>query len=379
MAALVAATTALTIAPTTTAFGRSGSGQEVFAQKRQEFTQTIKKEFPISAAGTVSIANKYGKVEVKTWERNRVKVDATIVVKAGSESDAQRVFDRIRIDFTNFDSFVKAETIINPARNSLLNWGADRTDYQINYEVFMPASASLDLSNKYGDAFAMPISGKVNAEIQYGNLRLEGVGGELNLDLRYGSGTVVRAKNAVVKVSYSKATFTDIQNADLSTSYSKIVVDNGGDIKIDSRNDQISLGKISRFDCQSRYGNVEIDEVVGIKASSNYTDFKIGRVSDRGDFDLQYGGLRLDQLAKGFSSLYLLGKYSDFKIEIEQGAAYTLDATTRYAGISRPSGLNVTEESDSGMSEKVKGYMGTQNARSLIKANLSYGGLKLTQ
>ena len=59
-----------------------------------EFTKTIKKEFDITSDGTTSITNKYGKVEIKTWDRNRVKVDVTIVVKASSESKAQEVFDQ---------------------------------------------------------------------------------------------------------------------------------------------------------------------------------------------------------------------------------------------------------------------------------------------
>lgn len=81
-------------------------------QDVQEFTKTVKKEFPINATGTVDLSNKYGKVDVHTWERDRVKIDVTIVVDARSESTAQEVFNRIQIDFSNDDSFVKAETSI---------------------------------------------------------------------------------------------------------------------------------------------------------------------------------------------------------------------------------------------------------------------------
>jgi hypothetical protein len=347
--------------------------------KAQEFTKTIKKEFSISSSGTVNLINKYGKIEVKTWDKSRAKIDVTIVVKASSESDAQRVFDRIQIDFSNDDNFVKAETIIESAKSSWWSWGSNNSEFQINYEVFMPQSGSLDLSNKYGDSFVAPIGGKANVEVKYGNFRLEGVGGDLNVSLGYGSGTVVKAKNINADISYSKASFNDVGNTSLTTSYSKITMDNGADLKVDSRYDQFNLTKVNRFDVQSRYGNFDIGSAEGIAAVSRYTDYKVGRLTDKGDFDLQYGGLRIDRLAKGFSNINLLGKYSDFKIGVEEGASYVLDAASNYAGISYPEGLNVTFEKDKGSSHEVKGHKGTQNARSIIKANLSYGGLKVMQ
>lgn len=352
--------------------------QEV-AQRAQEFTKTIKKEFSIHATGTVNLVNKYGKIDVKTWDKNRAKIDVTIVVKARSESAAQSVFDRIRIDFTNSDDFVKAETVISTQKTNWWNWNNDNSEFQINYEVFMPESGTVDLTNKYGDTFVAPISGKAKIDVKYGNFRLENVGGELNVNLGYGNGTIVKARNANAEVSYSKINFNDVSDVNLVTKYSKISVDKGADLKADSRYDQFNVVKINRFKCEGRYGNVEIGEAESVIALSRYTDYKIVKLKDHGDFDLQYGGLRIDNLSKGFSNLNLVGKYSDFKIDVEPGASYTLDASTKYAGVRYPSAMQVTFEKDKGTTHEVKGHAGTQNARSTIKATLEYGGLKVGQ
>ncbi len=363
-------------------FVRAGNPELPLQQEEltaQEFTKTIKKEFPINATGTVNLINKYGKIDVKTWNKSRVKVDVTIVVKAKSESSAQSVFDRIRIDFTNGEDFVKAETVISSAKSSWWSWGDDNSEFQINYEVFMPESGALDLQNKYGDAFVASLTGRANIDVKYGNFRLEGVGGDLNVTLGYGNGTVVKARNTSADISYSKINFNDVQDVNFTTKYSKISVDNGANLKAESRYDQFYLSKVNRLNCQSRYGNFEIGEAESVVAVSRYTDFKINRLRDRGDFDLQYGGLRVEKLSKGFSNVNLVGKYSDFKIDVEEGASYTLDAATNYAGIAYPAGMNVTYEKDKGTSHEVKGHTGTQNARSVIKANLSYGGLKVKQ
>jgi hypothetical protein len=377
--ALVAA---LMLAPLfATANGHEQPQPQPSEQKAQDFTKTIKKEFPVTATGTVNLINKYGKVDVKTWDKNRVKIDVKIVVNANSESAAQDVFDRIRIDFSNDDSFVKAETVINSSKSSWFdwNWGNDRTEFQINYEVLMPPGAVLDLSNKYGDANVAPLTNKATIDVKYGNFRLEGVGGNLTVKLGYGNGTVVKAGDASADVSYAKINFNEAQDVNFVSKYSKITIDKGADVKAESRYDQFYLPKVRKFHCQSSYGNVEIGSAESIIAVSRYTDYKVDRLSDNCDFDLQYGGLNVQNLAKGFSNVSLVGRYSDFKINVEGGASYTLDAAANYAGIAYPANFNVSYEKDKGTSHEVKGHSGTQGARSVIKANLSYGGLKVKQ
>lgn len=348
-------------------------------QEVQEFTKTVKKEFPINATGMVQLANKYGQVNVHTWERDRVKIDVTIVVEAKSESSAQGVFDRINIDFDADDNLVEAQTTIEESKG-WFDWGNNRSEFQVNYEVHMPATCNLDLSNKYGNAEVAAIAGSADITVKYGNFQLEGVGGELKIALGYGNGTVVRAHDVSANVSYSKLNLNEVQDVDFNTKYSKLYIDKGLVIKaLDSKYDHFGLTKIERLKIDSKYGNVEIGDVEGITASSKYTDYRIDHLGDNGTFNLEYGGLRLDELAKGFSEVSLDGRYSDFKIYVEEGASFTLDAETNYAGIDYPTGLNVSYEKDKGTSHTVKGHSGTEGARSIIRANLDYGGLRVRQ
>jgi hypothetical protein len=350
------------------------------AQAAQDYTKAIKKEFPLNANGTVNLINKYGRIDVKTWEKNRAKVEVTIVVKAGSETQAQTVFDRIRVDFSNTDDFVKAETVIESGKNYWFNLGMnDHTEFQINYQVYMPATASLDLSNRYGDSQVAPLTSKVKVDVQYGSFRLEGVGASLSLNLGYGNGTILKSGDAIVDVSYSKLNFADVRNVNLTSKYSQLKIANGADLTADSRYDEFDLTKVGNLICTTKYGDMTVGKAESIKATGQYTDFKIDKLGDNGDFDLTHGGLRIDHVSKGFSRINLVGKYSDFKIGVENGASYTLDANASFAGIAYPDGLVVTYEKEKGTSHEVKGHAGTQNARSAIRASLNYGGLKVKQ
>lgn len=334
----------------------------------------------MNATGTLNLINKYGKIDVKTWDKNRAKVEVTIVVKAGNESQAQSVFDRIRINFSNNDDFVKAETIIESNKGSWLNLGFnEHTDFQINYQVYMPATAALDLSNRYGDSQVAPLSGKMKVDVQYGSLTIENAGSNLTLDLGYGNGTVLKSGDANVNVSYSKLNFSDVRNMNLTSKYSKLTIGNGAVLTASSRYDEVEVGKVNKMSCNAQYGGVKVGSAESLKFTGQYTDFKVDRLRDNGEFDLTHGGLRIEHVSKGFSRLNLVGKYSDFKLIVEDGASYTFDANAKFAGIAYPDGMVVTYENEKGTSHEVKGHTGTQNARSVIRANLNYGGLKVKQ
>lgn len=345
----------------------------------QDYTKAIKREFPINTNGTVSLTNKYGKIDVKTWDKSRAKIEVTIVVKAGSESQAQSVFDRIRINFSSDDSFVKAETIIEANKSNWLIWGdSGNSEFQINYLVHMPASASLDLTNRYGDANVAPLLGKAKVDVKYGSFRLDGIGTGLNVNLDYGNGTVAKAGDANVSVSYSKLNLNEVKNVNLTSKYSKFTIDNGANLTANSRYDDFTLTNVAKLSCTAMYGNLTVGSAESISIDGQYTDIKVDRLKTTGNFDLEYGGLRINNVSKGFSRINLVGTHSDFKIGLEDGASYTLDASANFAGIAYPDRLVVTYEQEKGTSHQVKGHTGS-GARSSIQADLNYGGLKVKQ
>ena len=150
---------------------------------RREFTKTIKKEFDISPDGTVEVLTKYGKVEVNTWDRNRVKVEVQMVVRTLNETSAQEVFERINVDFTNSPNYVKAATNISTNKDWWAGWGDNKTDYTINYEIHMPASIHLELDTKHCDVLVGELEESATVEMKYGNFEFAGLDEETDLIL----------------------------------------------------------------------------------------------------------------------------------------------------------------------------------------------------
>ncbi len=349
------------------------------AHSLAEYTKTIKREFDITANGTTSLSNKYGRVEVKTWNRNRVKIDVTIVVNANSEKNAQEVFDRIDIAFNNAPNYVKAVTNIQPANKGFWNWaGGNKTDFQINYEVFLPATNNLELAHRYGDAFVAEMTGTVTADLKYANTKIEGVGDGSDIILAYGNGSLVRALDLNADLSYAKFNIAEARDVNIESKYTQVSIEQALDITCTSKYDDYKIGSVRDFRNEGKYDNINIGAADNVEVNSKYTQVNVDEVRRSLDLDLAYGGSN-SCLARGFSQASLIGSYSDFKICVNRDDNYQIDASASYAGIDYPRGLQVTYEIEKSSSHELKGYRGDEGNAALIRARLSYGGLKVRE
>ena len=110
----------------------------VFAAPAQDFEKKIVDQFAIASDGEVEIINRYGKVELETWDENEVKIEVTIIVEAKSQGKADEVFERIKVNFSNTSSLVRASTDIASGSKWDKWFGSSSNKFEINYHVWVP-------------------------------------------------------------------------------------------------------------------------------------------------------------------------------------------------------------------------------------------------
>ncbi|MBK7873093.1 MAG: hypothetical protein IPJ74_21690 [Saprospiraceae bacterium] len=354
-------------------------------EERREFTKTIKKEFDISKTGTTAIYNQFGKVEIKTWDRNRVKIDVTIIVNASSDSAAQKVFDRINISFYNKTDYVKAETQIEESKKDWWDWttyvrnGNNQLEYSINYDVYLPPTNNVELSNKHGDAFVAALEGKVNVDIKYGNIKMQSVKNNARVVLAHGNGWVQSVQNMTGDLAYAKFVCSEVKDAEIVSKYSVIRLDKALNILSNSKNDTYEVEQVNEFRNEGKYDNFNIGVVHDVIVNSKYTQVNVGKLNNVLDLNLGYGGASVITVGKDFTSVNLVGSHADFRVGFAPEASFKMDASANNANIQYPSDMNVTYEKDKGSSHEVQGNRGGQGTRGTITARLNYGGLKVKQ
>ena len=343
---------------------------------RQEFIKTLNREFTTNANGMTALYNKYGTVNVKSWNKNSVKIDINIVVNANNQRDADRMFDRIQVNFTNTFGYVKAETMIGEDKNGWWPNG-NCQDFKINYEVWMPVGNQLDLKNRYGNSVVGDLNGKLTAEIKYGDLRTEAIGNDAELNIGYGKATLARVANLTGQVSYGGLNVTEARDVQLDSKYSEVKVERANTLRITSKYDDFTLGTVDDLRLQTKYANVRLQTARLAYVTAQYTDVKIGALSEVADADLMYGSLQVAMLNKGFTGVNVVGKYTDVEISMERGTASRFDVVGNYADLHMLAGMVVRTHEKSGNHESKEGYIGDANARGLVKARLNYGDLRV--
>lgn len=343
----------------------------------REFTKTINRQFETTPNGMTAIYNKYGKVNVNTWANKSVKIDITIIVNANEQRDADKTFDRIKVNFINTAGYVKAETMVDIEGK---NWwpGNSCQDFKINYEVWLPADNQLDLKNKYGNSYVAAMNGKLMAEIKYGDLRTEALNGDADVYIGYGKATLAKVKNLSGQISYGGLTVTEANDIQIDTKYSEFQVDRANNVRVTSKYDDFNLGDIQDLRVQTKYANLRVQTTRAAFVTAQYTDVKVNNVSESMDADLTYGSLKVDALARNFSDAKVVGKYTDVQVSVERGANFRFDAEGSHTGLRTPTGATIRRKDErSGGQSAVEGFVGDANAPRLVKARLSYGDFVL--
>ncbi len=342
---------------------------------KEEFTKTIKKSFNISSDGNVALTNKYGRINLTTWNKNEVKIDVTITVKTRNESTANDIFDRINVDFSNTGSSVRAETTIESQKSNW--WGSNsKGDFKIDYEVSMPKNASLELRNKYGDAEIDAIGGDAQVVVKYGNFNLRSVGGKTEIDLGYGNATVGEIGDGNIVIKYSKLKVKKANQVNLESKYSKIYIEGADKLKTITKYDSYDIGEIQELSNQGKYDHFKIEKVDHFRAFSKYTDYVVQDLSKNAECEMRYGGVKIENLRQGFEMVSFECEYTDCKVYMDNGASFQLDAIADYSTIRYPDNMEVSYDKNRSNTHEVRGHRGSKNAGK-IKARLRYGGLKI--
>ncbi|WP_300598289.1 hypothetical protein [Niabella sp.] len=166
------------------------------AEKRK----SISRSYPLTDRSKVSIKNSFGNVNVSNWNKNEVKVDITITVKATSEQAAAAIMDAISIEESggaNVSFETKHRSRNNEGRNK-------SSSMQIDYVVYLPATTNLKVTNSFGNTYIPDRTGNTELSQAYGNLTTGNLINTDRLSVDFGKLISKELENTKVSVKFSQ-------------------------------------------------------------------------------------------------------------------------------------------------------------------------------
>lgn len=317
-------------------------------------TKVIKRSFDVTSNADLKISNRYGNVNLTTWDQN--KVDFHIEIQVDGK-DAQRVKERlnsISINFSSSKSMVAAETIIENIRNS------NNINIAIHYFVKLPKNNNIHIKNQYGNIDIDNLKGASNIQLQYGNFNANQLQNPVNLwDFQY--------------VTKAKVDF--VQSATMDLAYSKMEIGKSELLTVKARYTDVAIGQVHDLVNNLSYGDLNIQSVHAITNSANYSNVKIDILNNSFVSKGNYGSVTIGNVKKGFNKVSILSNYLAVSIGIAPDAGYKLEGNFAYGSMSLPSNIDLTKEIKKGTSAVYEGVAG--NGSGEILMTMTYGNAKL--
>src|SRR5690606_33278441 len=210
------------------------------------------------------INNKYGNVDIISWNENRIEIVVTITTSGNNEESVQKQLNDITVNFSDTKSLVTATTVI-PNKSTKWSFFGKSTNVsmEINYLIKMPVTNHLDLTNNYGAVSINKLKGNTKINCDYGKLIIgELLGKQNQLNFNY----------------TNNSTISHIQNTTIHADYSGFRLDKANIVMFNGDYTKAEFGEVKdiSFDCD--YGRLTITKAENISGKGNYITKEFGEI-----------------------------------------------------------------------------------------------------
>lgn len=285
-----------------------------------QFTETkeINKSFKVTPETRIEISNKYGKVELNTWEKDSVIFEIKIKVEEKKLSKLEKAIEDIDFDFTQSQHFLIARTSVGKNlsgfekeilkfKETILQ--SDGT-MEIDFVVWLPSSNDLKVENKFGDIFIGDYKGDLVINLSNGNLKSHNFEGKVDLTL-----------------NFADATINTINTGRLDCNFSDLYIKKAQSLQIKSKSTTFEILEIMNLDADSRRDKFRIRLADKVEARGSFTNFRFNELTDRLTLRADYGDLDIEKTAPDFSAIFIESKSTDINLYFSEESNFGFEIT----------------------------------------------------
>ncbi|TDW95773.1 DUF4097 family beta strand repeat-containing protein [Dinghuibacter silviterrae] len=265
------------------------------ADKEKDYS----KSYTLSASDKVSISNKFGKVDVHTWDKSEVQVDVHIKVSAPLEAEAETILNRIQIKDSREGDLVSFATDLGTEEEHHNHHRNQK--FSIDYTVYMPAAQTLRLKNEFGSTSIPDYTGLIELTSSFGSLEAGRLASVKSLKIEFGKAHVQSVNgqdNGDVSVKFSKADVSEVSgHIDADFEFCNMM-----DVRVTSA--------IKTLRIKNSYTHLNLKLAPGIPARFDiFTNF--GSLNNSSDYPIKEGEKHHDMFQKTYS-----GKSGDGSVDV---------------------------------------------------------------
>src|SRR5690242_10731833 len=138
-------------------------------------TREFHKTLPLAAGQTLSIESKFGEIRIHGENSHDAVISATIRSQAGSQSEAEKFAESVRIEVNQDAHGIAIRTVV-PSESPLVFRVGRKNSYSVDYDIAVPSDAKLWVKNAFGNVEIRGVRAWNDVENSHGQLTVRDVG-----------------------------------------------------------------------------------------------------------------------------------------------------------------------------------------------------------
>ena len=285
-----------------------------------QFTETREfyKRFRIQPETKIDITNKYGRIELNTWDKDSVVIQFRMEISEKKSTKLSKTLDNLDFDISNSQHFLVVKTQVDKNKTQL------ETELQkfketmlqtngsirIDLVVWLPDNHELRLENKFGDIVMGNYSGETQIVLSNGKLKTGDLG-----------------KNASLNLSFADATIDNLPIARIVSNYSDIQIKNAETLRFESKSSTIEVMNSETLNIDSRRDKFRIRLVNNVDATGNFSQFWISELKDKANFRMSFGSLEMEKILSTYNNIFIDARSADVNLYFSPEAKFNFQIT----------------------------------------------------
>jgi Toastrack DUF4097/LiaI-LiaF-like transmembrane region len=324
-----------------------------------EFAYSEHYEKDVPAGSSIEIINRYGSVDVKASDSDRITVDVAKTITARDQKDADELSKVLTYSIVEQGGRYRVISTYNRDQN-----GNRGRRFKTSLTILVPKRSVLTVNNRYGNVdvsgltgdqqlnnafgelLVKNISGAVDARNRNGRVVVEDITGAATISNEFDSIEARRIGGSLdVKHRNGSVEFEDIKgDTKVSNAFGSTEVKNvQGSLVVDTRNGSVDATHVEgNVTVENQFDSVQLEDVKGTVSVEN-----------------RNGNVEVRYVQPPKNNIRVNSKFGDIKLVLPASSAFSLDARTRFATISSNFEGLTRRDDDHDQRDSLTGQVGT--------------------
>jgi hypothetical protein len=274
---------------------------------QHKLNKEVRQTHAFTTESKLYLENKYGNVFISGWDKNTIEIIVNIEAESKNADKAEKLLARVQTNIQATEKLITITSEIGATKKGFFGRQINKIDpfknekTTINYTIYLPKWAFIEIYNKYGDITIADWNGTLKADVEHGDLRISDM-----------------LKNADLTIKYGKLNAVTLQESSIVSKDGFLTIHNGSNLQIESDGSEMLLSNIKNLQIISNKDQIEISKIIGISGSMKYSKTVFKTLGGKIMLDLESAEIRALKHATNAPEININQKNSEVYINISE-------------------------------------------------------------